>query len=100
MTACCSINSFLTSTSATHETHSVTGAWWTAQSTNLLRDAFSRLSVHRLSRLQVDSVPPALLFLIPVFAFSRDGLLLLTLLLAVAVVEHLSSRTKVNVLSP
>lgn len=102
MTACCSINSFPTDTDATRDTHSGNdaGPLWMVQATNLLRDTFARLSVHRLSSLQVDSVPPALLFLVPVFAFSWDGLLLLALLVTVAVVEHLSSRTEVNVLSP
>lgn len=68
--------------------------------TNLLWDALSRLAIHRLSCLQVDSVSPALLFLVPVLVFRQVGLLLLAFLLTVAVVEHFSSCAKVDVLSP
>lgn len=68
--------------------------------TNLLWNALSSLSVHWLSTLQVYAIPPALLFLIPIFFLLWAGFMLFTFLLTVAVVEHFSSCTKVNVLPP
>lgn len=71
-----------------------------SSSTNLFWNALPRLSIHWLSCLQIDSVPPALLLLVPVLVLTRAGFLPLILLLTVAVVEHFPPCSQVNVLSP
>lgn len=70
------------------------------KSTNLFWNALSCLSIHWLSCLKIDSIPPALLFLIPVLVLTWARLLPFILLLTVAVVEHFSSCSEVNVLPP